>query len=779
MDVFSLVAKLTLDTEEYTKALKQAESQGDNAVDIEAELKLNASDFQNKIDEAQDSADDLEMPDDLSLDLDNEDFISSVDDAQKSADDLDVPDDLSLDLENNDFNSSVDESQTKVDDLEVPDDLSLTLDTSEFSDAVDDVDDKTSSLSDSMGSSFDGIKSMIASAGVAAAIVGIAEALGDCIDLARSLGDNIDKSSRAMGVSTDFYQEWTHVLEINGAEISVFNRGLMNMQKLMAGDDVSADFAEGLDKLGLSAKVANGEITTTEELLESAVRALADWDTSTDKGRSDRDLIAQQLFGRGGTKLNALFDGTSEDIDFLIKQAHELGAVMSPEEVANAASYNDAVTNLQTALTGLKTAFISDIIPVLTDAVNGLTNLITLFNPRNRTVPLVEMFDQIDTQLAASLLDINATSKAASDMVEELLSMGDASKLSAEEQQKWKGIAKWLIDNIPSLKDVIDLETMTIKGNSDEISNNINEWKNYAIEKAKAEALAKKQEALQKRTTEWLEKETQVAEAQAEYAKANQALMEVEQRIFKGMSEGDQQRFLSRYKYGSAEEIDWSEGSVIYGQLYNQLHPATATDLGNYGTREFLDVSQAQYTASNNLTKLTEEAQWLKEDVETGNKTLLEYSNYLQEVLDSLFGTSEDADTAAESVENLNDALDNLPDSKNVSVNVDYNYPDAMGSHWTRHAIGAWDVPYDDYPILAHRGERLLTATQARQSDNGMIGNTSEIVGAISGLRNDLKQLQLVVNGKTFGRAVVDYGGNRVDNYLGSADSKAASGYGA
>lgn len=95
------------------------------------------------------------------------------------------------------------------------------------------------------------------------------------------------------------------------------------------------------------------------------------------------------------------------------------------------------------------------------------------------------------------------------------------------------------------------------------------------------------------------------------------------------------------------------------------------------------------------------------------------------------------------------------------------------------HAKGAWSIPYDNYPALLHRNERVLTASQARQQDSNAIGNTSEIVGALESVRNDLQNMQLIVGRKPFGRAVVDYGGSRVSNYIGRSDSRLAAGYGA
>lgn len=92
------------------------------------------------------------------------------------------------------------------------------------------------------------------------------------------------------------------------------------------------------------------------------------------------------------------------------------------------------------------------------------------------------------------------------------------------------------------------------------------------------------------------------------------------------------------------------------------------------------------------------------------------------------------------------------------------------------HASGLASVPYDGYVAQLHRGKRVLTASQARHQEQGY--GTAEIVGAIQSLRNDMQNLKLVVGRRTFGRAVVDYGGNGMDGYIGRSENKLAAGYG-
>ena len=91
-------------------------------------------------------------------------------------------------------------------------------------------------------------------------------------------------------------------------------------------------------------------------------------------------------------------------------------------------------------------------------------------------------------------------------------------------------------------------------------------------------------------------------------------------------------------------------------------------------------------------------------------------------------------------------------------------------------ATGIDDVPYNGFRASLHRGEMVLTKREAENYRSG--GGTAEVVGAIQEMRGDLQNLRLVVGSKTFGRAVVDYGGRRTRDYIGQAESATYAGYG-
>lgn len=75
---------------------------------------------------------------------------------------------------------------------------------------------------------------------------------------------------------------------------------------------------------------------------------------------------------------------------------------------------------------------------------------------------------------------------------------------------------------------------------------------------------------------------------------------------------------------------------------------------------------------------------------------------------------------------------------------------------------------------LASQGQSVGAAADRSEREAG----TAAVVGAIQEMRQDLQNLRLMIGPKTFGRAVVEYGAGRVDEYIGQAENQLASGYG-
>jgi len=756
MEAFSLVAKLTLDTKEYEEALNDAVSSSSEFpdVDLEASVDLNTSEFDKAIDEVENT--DIANPESPELGLEKEPFDNVVEAAE--GEDISDPEKPELDLDPEPFDREVEEAEGV--DIADPEKPELGLNAEEFNEALEQSKADAEVWSGEIGDIFNNLRGILVTAGIATAVTGIVSSLSDAVDLARKTGDNIDKSSRAMSISTDAYQEWSHVMDINGASITDLNRGLMNMRKLMGGGDAPKEFADAMVQLGLATSDAEGNISSqfssTEDMLKAAMKALADFDTSTSEKLAQRDYLAQAIFGRGGTKLNAMFDGTSKDIDDLIEQAHELGLVMDEESVKAAATYNDAVTNMNASIEAFKRGIGEELLPKLTDVVNTITTIVTWLNPKTRGKDnLSNQLADINDEASKTAAKAEASADEAKSLIDRLAELGERTGLSAKDQAEWNRCAERAIELFPQLSGAIDPVTGSIKGNTEEIKKNIDQWKDAIKQEAIYKALKDKQAAITEKQAEAWEKEFQAKDKIREAdSKRKDIIDKLNQYSFTGFDKlGDDATF---------EQIKDAADTIAMS--------------GGAGDIEWIDEIDSWLEAMNKpleeAERLQAEADKINEEVKKATEELARETAYLEESFDK---TAESANGAKKDVDKVGEAVKKLPDDKfiNIHVNTDSDIP-----HYLYQAKGNWDVPYDGYLSELHRGEIVLSASQARSYREGNTGNSAEIVSAIQSLRNDMTNLQIVVGRKTFGRTVVNYGGERMNDFIGESDSRYAAGYG-
>lgn len=715
--------------------------------------------------------------------LDTSEYEQALSEAQKEAEKLSIQENYSLGLDNSDFMTNIGEAAKEAEDFEGPEDQSVALDTTEFSQGIEGAEGEAEAFQSNLDAVWEGIKTGLKVAGVGAAIAAVFNQLADCVNLASKLGDNVDKGSKRLNISTDAYQEWSHALQQNGADINDLQRGILSINKLLGGGEVPKAAAEAFEKLGVSTTKANGGLKSTEEYLSETIQALADF-----KGTAEeRGTLVEAIFGRNGNQLNAMFDSGSDGIKGLIKEAHELGLVMSESEIANSVAYGDAVANMNSAIESLKTSFATGIIPVLTDAVNMITKIVAFFNGRTGSDSLADSFENTNKALGKDIVQIESTSQAAMTLIDKLFAMGEAEKLTAEQQAEWKATAQWLIDNIPSLSEKINIDTSSINGNTEELKANVAAWREYAIQRAKAAALEKQQNALAEKTTEWLEAAAEAKRIEAEYTKKQAEVETLLRRDYSNMPENQQARFREKFGYGSAEDMDWTAGSKLYGQLENALgNWYQEWGFSSYGSKDLVQAiderSVMQDSIAAQLQEANEKAEKLREEVDAGQQQLQEYDAILTDVVNSILPA---ATSAEGEVEKVGEQLDNLPEKKTITIDILAKYPNLNlpGLDFHPHATGAWDIPYDDYPALLHKDEMVLTAAQAKEyrHNRGGISNQqmSDIIGSIQSLGDEISRMKLYVGRDAFARVVTDIAGRGVHRYINGKEHSEMAGFGA
>lgn len=306
---------------------------------------------------------------------------------------------------------------------------------------------------------------LAAGAGVAAA--GIAVAGKKVVDFANdvsSAGDEIDKMSQKIGISTDAYQEWSYVFERSGADVNNLQTGMKTLSSVITdAANGSESAAAKLSAIGVSLEEING--LSQEDQLSLVISRLQEMGEG-----SERTAAATDLLGRSATDMAAVLNMTAEDTQALIDEAHDYGMVMSEDAVAASAAYQDSLTKLQGTLGGLKNSLVADLLPGLTQVVDGLADVAngstSLEDAIDQGISAViesldsSLPDMIDrgVQIVTSVADgiannlpkiLDAAGKIVAKIVEGIVAV--LPTLLSAAVQIIASLAKYIIQNIPTL----------------------------------------------------------------------------------------------------------------------------------------------------------------------------------------------------------------------------------------------------------------------------------------------------------------------------------------
>lgn len=180
-------------------------------------------------------------------------------------------------------------------------------------------------------------------AGLGAAAAGAAKAIWDSANATAQVGDEIDKQSQKMGVTAEQYQVLSYAAEHSGISIGKFQTVAAKIEK--AGFDGSVwDYVDALQSI--------------EDPAERAAEA--------------NEVLGEKL----ANELSPLIDG-STTIEEYSQNLNDLGGIMSNDAVASSAAFEDALTDMNTAIDGFKNNLMSQALPGLTEFINGISMLVS------------------------------------------------------------------------------------------------------------------------------------------------------------------------------------------------------------------------------------------------------------------------------------------------------------------------------------------------------------------------------------------------------------------
>lgn len=244
----------------------------------------------------------------------------------------------------------------------------ISADSSGFEKAVNQADKQGKTLKDSLSNTFDKIGKLAVAAFSGAAIKKGIDTMIALANETAAAGDKIDKQSQVLGLSRKAYQEWDYILSQNGASIDSMSTSMKTMNNLIlnaaAGSEEAKDtFAE----LGLG--IHEIENLSPEEQFEAIIRAFQKMPAGAEKS-----ALAVKIFGKAGMDLLPLLNQSSDSIDELRQNAEDLGFLMSDEAIDASVAYGDAMDDMKRTFGGIKNAIVASFLPKFTSAMKGITS---------------------------------------------------------------------------------------------------------------------------------------------------------------------------------------------------------------------------------------------------------------------------------------------------------------------------------------------------------------------------------------------------------------------
>ena len=182
-------------------------------------------------------------------------------------------------------------------------------------------------------------------------------------------GDEVDKMSQKLGLSSKAYQEWDYVLSQSGVEITNLSTGMKTMtNQIDAAKKGNEDAIDRFKQLGISISDLNN--LSREDIFSKIITGFQNMEDSI-----SRAALANKIFGRSGQELTPLFNSTVEGTEALKNKANELGFVMSDSGVKSSAAFKDSLDTLKRSFTGAKNNILGELLPSITLVMDGMSKL--------------------------------------------------------------------------------------------------------------------------------------------------------------------------------------------------------------------------------------------------------------------------------------------------------------------------------------------------------------------------------------------------------------------
>ena len=213
------------------------------------------------------------------------------------------------------------------------------------------------------------------------------------------IGDELDKTSKVIGIDTQALQAWRHAANLSGVDAGSFTTGMVKLQRSMYdAQRGTATALEPFQRLGVAFEDAQGQLRPMEDVLKDLADPLANLESS-----SERVAILSTLMGRAGARVGPLFAEGAEGVERMQAELEALGGGASSEFIDAAAELTDANARLDMAFLSLRSRIATVVLPIVQRGVEAFTDMSVAFGKVLKDTKLVEAGLTIIGAVAAAI----------------------------------------------------------------------------------------------------------------------------------------------------------------------------------------------------------------------------------------------------------------------------------------------------------------------------------------------------------------------------------------
>lgn len=175
-------------------------------------------------------------------------------------------------------------------------------------------------------------------AAIAAAVIAVTKAVIKLATESMNYADKVSDLAAQYGVTTDAISEMQYIAEQSSTSVEGLTSS-MTMLYMRAKQD-----GEAFKQLGVSVKDEQGNFKSMDELFWETAGAL-----NNIENEGEKSAVMLDLFGRSAMSVGEVLRKSTDEINTMRQEAHDLGIVMGEETVQFASDFNDkmAVMKMQ------------------------------------------------------------------------------------------------------------------------------------------------------------------------------------------------------------------------------------------------------------------------------------------------------------------------------------------------------------------------------------------------------------------------------------------------